>query len=82
MKLFSITSKLAALALALGMANSAMAQLTFSHELFKPAVSLDTGTQNSWAGTMGNAFATWQGGAVVSHLGYYDSFGDGQQPHY
>jgi hypothetical protein len=66
-----------ALALALGLANSAMADPNFQHELFRLNVNLDTGSQNTWAGTMGNAFATWQSGAVVTYLGYYDSNGDG-----
>jgi hypothetical protein len=75
MKHFSKKSVL--IALALGLASLSSEALTFQHELFKPTVNLDSGTQNTWTGTMGGAFATWQGGAVVSHLGYYDSLGDG-----
>ena len=77
MKHLSSKAGLAALTLALGLANSALAQPIFSHELFKPNVNLDTGSQNTWSGTMGEAFATYTTGSVVTHLGYYDSQGDG-----
>jgi hypothetical protein len=68
---------LAAVAVALVFASSARADLAFQYKLFTPTINLDTANQNGWAGTMGNAFATWQAGAVVSHVGYYDSNGDG-----
>jgi autotransporter-associated beta strand protein len=51
--------------------------LTFEHTLYTLNIDIDFGTQNGWTGTFGNAFATWQPGAMVSHLGFYDSFGDG-----
>jgi autotransporter-associated beta strand protein len=51
--------------------------LTFEHTLSTLNIDIDVGEQNGWTGTFGNAFATWQPGAMVSHLGFYDSFGDG-----
>jgi len=51
--------------------------LTFEHTLYTLNIDIDIGEQNGWTGTFGNAFATWQPGAMVSHLGFYDSFGDG-----
>ena len=77
MKNRSSGAGLAVITLALGLASQALAQPVFSHQLFRPNVNLDTGTQNGWTGTLGEAFATYQAGSVVTHLGYYDSFGDG-----
>ncbi len=61
----------------LGLAPAAFGQLNFQHKLFQSNINLDLGAQNTLVGNVGEAFATWQTGAQVNYLGFYDSNGDG-----
>lgn len=51
--------------------------MTFEEMLYTLNDHPSAGPHNSWTGTIGMAFATWQSGAMVSHLGYYDRDGAG-----
>lgn len=60
-----------------GLPSRPAAALTFDEMLYTLNYDPSAGPQNSWTGTVGMAFATWQSGAMVSHVGYYDRDGDG-----
>src|SRR5690242_7542820 len=71
---------LLALTAALGVALSfpVLAQTTPGSMLYTPNVNLDTGSQNTYAGTVGGIFlTTYSFNPQVNWLGYYDHNGDG-----
>ncbi|HEX3798574.1 MAG TPA: PEP-CTERM sorting domain-containing protein [Verrucomicrobiae bacterium] len=64
--------------LCLGTGASGIAQTTNNSILYTPNVNLDTGTQNSFVGTVGGIFlTTYSFYPQVNYLGYYDQGGDG-----
>jgi len=75
-KIPSLLAVTAALGLALNF--PVLAQTTPGSMLFTPNVNLDTGPQNSYAGTVGGIFlTTYSSNPQVNWLGYYDHNGDG-----
>jgi len=74
-KIPSLLALTAALGLALNF--PVLAQTTPGSVLFTPNVNLDTGTQNTYVGTVGGIFlTTYSSSPEVNWLGYYDHNGD------
>ena len=65
-------------ALSISLNSAVFAQTTSGSMLYSPNVNLDTGSQNTFAGTVGGIFlTTYSFYPQVNYLGYYDQNGDG-----
>jgi len=64
--------------LSLTLNSPVVAQTTPGSTLFSPNINLDTGSQNTFSGTVGGIFlTTYSFYPQVNYLGYYDQNGDG-----